>query len=90
MSRTQIGLLGLLGLAVIVSGIGVVYAKYLSRKHFVSLQELQSERERIAVEWGRLQLEESTLATHSKVESTARGRLGMHLPHIDEVMVIRR
>lgn len=90
MNRTQIGLLGILVLAVVVSGTGVVYAKYLSRKHFVSLQELQSESERIAVEWGRLQLEESTLATHSQVEKVARGRLGMHLPHIDEVVVIRR
>ena len=90
MSRAQTGLLGLLVLAVVTSGIGVVYAKYLSRKHFVSLQGLESERERIAVEWGRLQLEESTLATHSKVENKARGRLGMHLPQIDEVVVIRR
>jgi len=83
-------LLVLLMLAVIASGVGVVYAKYLSRKNFVALQGLQSERERIAVEWGRLQLEESTLATHSRVESTARGRLGMHLPGIDELVVIRR
>ena len=64
--------------------------KYLSRKNFVALQLLQEEREQIGIEWGRLQLEESTLATHSKVESTARDRLGMHLPRIDEVMVIKR
>ena len=89
MSRTQLGVLGLLVLAIVISAIGVVYAKYLSRKHFVSLQELQLNREQITVVWGRLQLEESTLATYSKVESTARGRLGMHLPHIDEVVVIR-
>ncbi|MDJ0807562.1 MAG: cell division protein FtsL [Gammaproteobacteria bacterium] len=89
MSRVHSGLLVLLGLAVVTSGIGVVYAKYLSRKHFVELQALQLEKERITVEWGRLQLEESTLATHSQVESKARDRLGMHLPQIDEVMVIR-
>ena len=89
MSRTQLGVIALLVLAILMSAIGVVYAKYLSRKHFVDLQELQLMREQVAVEWGRLQLEESTLATHSKVESMARGRLDMHLPHIDEVMVIR-
>jgi cell division protein FtsL len=81
---------GLLSLGIVTSGIGVVYAKYLSRKHFVELQALQAEAEDLGVEWGRLQLEESTLATHAKVESTARGRLGMHLPRIDEVKVIRR
>jgi cell division protein FtsL len=90
MTRTQQVVLGMLMLAVVASGVGVVYVKYLSRRHFVELQELHSERERIAVEWGRLQLEESTQATHSKVENTARGRLGMHLPQIDEVVVIRQ
>ena len=90
MSRAQLSLLLLLTLAVIASGIGVVYAKYLSRKNFVALQALQAQREQIGIEWGRLQLEESTLATHSKVENTARGRLGMHLPRVDEVVVIRR
>ena len=84
------GLVALLSVSLVVSGIAVVYAKYLSRKYFVELQTLQAEAESIGVEWGRLQLEESTLATHAKVENIARGRLGMHLPHIDEVMVIRR
>ncbi len=77
-------------LAVMGSAIGVVYSKYLSRRHFVALQELQAERERLGVEWGRLQLEESTLATHSQVEQRARDSLQMHLPGTDEVVVIRR
>jgi cell division protein FtsL len=86
----QLLLVGLLSLVIVASGIGVVYTKYLSRKYFVELQALQAEAESLGVEWGRLQLEESTLATHAKVESTARGRLGMHLPRIEEVRVIRR
>ncbi|MGD8589785.1 MAG: cell division protein FtsL [Chromatiales bacterium] len=90
MRSGQLTLVGLLSLVIVASGIGVVYAKYLSRKYFVELQVLQAEAESLGVEWGRLQLEESTLATHAKVESTARGRLGMHLPRIDEVRVIRR
>ena len=75
---------------VVVSAIGVVYAKYSSRKHFVELQTLHAEQERLDVEWGRLQLEEAALASQSKVENTARGRLGLHLPLVDEVVVIRR
>ena len=90
MRSGQLGVVGLLSFAIVASGIGVVYAKYLSRKYFVELQALQSETEGLDVDWGRLQLEESTLATHAKVETTARGRLDMHLPRIDEVMVIRR
>lgn len=90
MSRTAHVLLVLLMAAVLASAIAVVYSKYLSRKHFVVLQDLQAEKERLGIEWGRLQLEESTLATHSEVEKSARDRLKMHLPQFDEVIVIRR
>jgi cell division protein FtsL len=90
LSRTGQILFGLLLAAVVTSAIAVVYSKYLSRKHFVVLQELQAEKERIGIEWGRLQLEESTLATYSEVEKRARDRLKMHLPKFDEVVVIRR
>jgi len=83
-------IVGALVIAVMASGVAVVYSKYLSRRHFVALQELQGERERLGIEWGRLQLEESTLATHSEVEQTARGKLQMHLPGVDEVVIIRR
>lgn len=90
MSRTGYGLFMLLVAAVLASAIGVVYSKYLSRKNFVVLQELQAEKERIGIEWGRLQLEENTLATHSEVEKRARDSLKMHLPQFDEIVVIRR
>jgi cell division protein FtsL len=83
-------MLALLLIAVVLSAIGVVYSKYLSRTHFVVLQELQAEREQLGIEWGRLQLEESTLATHSEVEQKARDSLRMHLPETDEVIVIRQ
>ncbi|HEC17701.1 MAG TPA: cell division protein FtsL [Sedimenticola sp.] len=75
-------------LAVLASGIGVVYAKYASRKYFVELQALRAERDAIDVEWGRLQLEQSTWATHGRVERMARKKLGMHIPAADEVVVI--
>ncbi|MET0066328.1 MAG: cell division protein FtsL [Candidatus Thiodiazotropha sp.] len=89
MSRTELVFSGFLVLAVLASATAVVYSKYLSRKNFVTLQELQAEKEQIGVEWGRLQLEESTLATHPAVEKQARDRLKMHLPGFDEIVVIR-
>lgn len=78
----------LLSLAVLFSAVAVVYAKYASRKHFVELQSLRAEREAVDVEWGRLRLEQSTWATHSRVERIARNKLDMRLPVADEVMVI--
>jgi len=75
-------------LAVLSSGISVVYAKYASRKYFVELQALLAERDAIDVEWGQLQLEQSTWATHGRVEQMARNELDMHMPAANEVVVI--
>lgn len=90
MSWNRVNLIGLLILVVACSGIGVVYAKYATRRHFIELQHLQSEREQLDVEWGRLQLEESALATYPIIEKTAREQLGMQIPRIDEVVLIKQ
>jgi cell division protein FtsL len=90
MNSARTWVLLLLLSAVVISAVGVVYSKYLSRRYFVVLQELQTERDQMGIEWGRLQLEESTLATHSNVEQRARDSLQMHLPAMNELVVIRR
>jgi len=66
-----------------------VYAKYLSRKIFVQLQALNTECDRADTRWLRLQLEESTLASYSRVETYARSRLGLHMPAAGEAQVLR-
>jgi len=67
----------LLLLAVIGSAVGVIYAKHQGRKLFVELQVLGNERDAMDVEWGQLQLEQSTLTTQGQVERAAHERLGM-------------
>ncbi len=62
---------------VIVSSIGVVYTKHQGRKLFVELQALGEARDGMDIEWGQLQLEQSTLTTQGQVEQAARERLGM-------------
>ncbi len=79
----------LLVLAVIVSSLGVVYAKHEGRKQFVELQALGYEKDRMDVEWGQLQLEQSTLTTQGQVEHAARSRLGMISPAPDQVMILK-
>lgn len=78
----------LIGCGLVVSGVAVVYVKYLSRDEFVTLQRLRAERDRLAVEWGRLRLEEATLTTHARVEQLARRDLGMYLPRRDDIRLI--
>jgi cell division protein FtsL len=81
-------LLPLLVLAVIATALGVVYAKHQSRKLFVALQGLEAERDEMNIEWGQLQLEQSTWATHGRVEEIAREQLKMTTPAPDTVVIV--
>jgi cell division protein FtsL len=78
----------LLMLAVIGSSIGVVYARHEGRKQFVKLQTLVSDKERMDVEWGQLQLEQSTLTTQGQIEHAARKRLGMINPLPGQIVIL--
>ncbi len=82
-------LLPLLLLATIATAMGSAFARHESRKLFVQLQRLEAERDAMNVEWGQLQLEQSTHTTHGKVEDAARKRLGMEIPGSDQVVILR-
>jgi cell division protein FtsL len=88
MTRAYFWFLLLLILAVVGSGIAVVYAKYLSRVEFVELQALRGERDTLEVQWGQLRLEEAALTTQNRVEARARDLLGMRLPRGGDLRVI--
>jgi cell division protein FtsL len=88
MSRYDLWFLLFLILGSVATGIGVVYAKYLSRMEFVELQALRAERHTLEVRWEQLRLEEAALTTHPRVEANARKLLGMRLPRGGDVRVI--
>jgi len=77
-------------LAVLVSAVGVIEAKHQGRKRFVALQALEKVRDQMNVEWGQLQLEQGTWATHSRVERIAREKLHMINPDMDEVVIVKQ
>ncbi len=79
----------LLLVVVIGSALAVIYAKHQSRLLFGDLQVLQAERDRLNIEWGRLQLEQSAWATHSRVEKLARERLNMMVPNPETVVIVK-
>ena len=78
-----------LAMAVLMSSLGVVYSKHESRKLFVELDRLKTDRDQINVEWGRLQLEQSTLATHGRIERVAIKRLNMETPEYEKIFIVR-
>ncbi|KFI21520.1 cell division protein FtsL [Nitrosococcus oceani] len=73
---------------VIGSGVAVVYVKHENRKLFMELQSFYKVRDQLDEEWGRLLLEQSTLARQGRVEHLARERLGMVVPNPSEVVII--
>ncbi|RJQ49358.1 MAG: cell division protein FtsL [Gammaproteobacteria bacterium] len=83
------GWLALLAAAVLASALGVVYSKHQSRKLFIELQALQQERDALNTEWGQLQLEESTWATHPRIEQQARAKAGMVSPAPRDVVIVK-
>lgn len=76
-------------LAVMVSAIGVIYAKHRNRMLYVELTRLQQQQDELNVNWGRLQLEQSTWATHSRIENVARRKLNMRNVNYGEVVILK-
>ncbi|HBG94653.1 MAG TPA: cell division protein FtsL [Chromatiaceae bacterium] len=79
---------GLLMLAVLATAVGVIEVKYLTRTEFDVLQQVRAERDALDVEWGRLQIEEAALTSHTRIEQNARRKLDMYLPEGGEVRVV--
>ena len=75
--------------AVLGSALGVVYAKHEARSRFNELQKLTQQRDDLDIEWGQLQLEQSTWATHGRVERVAREELRMVIPQATDLRIVQ-
>jgi len=75
--------------AVLGSAAGAIYAKHRSRELFVELERLNRQRDNLEIQWGQLQLEQSSWSTLAFVERVATTRLNMSSPNPDQVRVVR-
>lgn len=82
-------LLPVLWLAVLVSSVQVIYARHKARDLFVQLEKLNSERDALDMDWGRLQLEQSYWSSHALVEGVANTKLKMSIPQTRDVRIVR-
>jgi len=81
--------LSLLLTLVLGSSLTVIYVKHQSRVLFAELRGIQKQQDEQVIQWGRLQLQNSTLATHSNVESRARHDLHMRMPDAVELVQLQ-
>ena len=90
MNRRLLELAGVLVLAacVVASGIWIVDVEHRSRRLFIETEGLSRELDRLQVEWGQLQIEQSTLGTHSRIEALARQRLHLTEPSDNQLVVV--
>jgi len=73
-----------------VSALALIKTKHESRKLFVELERLTDERDELNIEWGQLQIEQSTWATHARIERVATDDLSLVRPDSTDIFVIER
>ncbi|HUW37511.1 MAG TPA: cell division protein FtsL [Rhodocyclaceae bacterium] len=75
-------------LLVVASALGTVSSNYRARRLFTDLEREQARMHSLEVEWGQLQLEQSTWATPARIEKIARDKLHMKQPGAGQVITI--
>ena len=89
MSNRKFFIVPLLLVVLLGSSLAVIYSKYQSRQLFVEIQNLQKDLDFYSVEWGQLQLEQTTLAEPNRIERLARSKLGLVMPLRENFIYIK-
>jgi cell division protein FtsL len=84
MARLNLLLLAL----VIVCALGLITSQHQARKLFNDLENEQATGKKLGEEWTQLTLEQSTWATHKRIESLASKSLGMRSPDASTTVVL--
>jgi cell division protein FtsL len=78
----------LLVVAAVLCALLLITSQHKARKLFNELELEQDRTKQLGVEWGQLQLEQSTWASPSRVEKLARERLHMVTPDPRRTVVV--
>ena len=74
----------------LLSAFATIYSTHACRALYARLQTLESDQWYLQEDYGRLVLEQSTQASHYRVESIARGDLGMTEPDLGQYKVVAK
>ncbi|WP_175624925.1 MULTISPECIES: cell division protein FtsL [Oxalobacteraceae] len=64
-------------LILVACALSVVNAHYQFRRLFIELERAQAQARQLDIEWAQLQLDQSTLGKHARIEGNARRDLRM-------------
>jgi len=84
----MIRLNAMLFVVLLMCALAVVTSQHEARRLFVALQDEQDRGRELEIEFGQLQLEQSTWAMQSRVEQVASRKLGMRVPDVGSVRVV--
>lgn len=89
MSSSHVFLIAGLLVALLVSALAVIGSKYQSRSLFVAIQAQEISLDEYEIEWGRLQLELTTLTEENRVERVAKKQLKLRMPDREKTIYIK-
>jgi cell division protein FtsL len=72
----------------LASALGTITSQHKARKLYIELEQQKENARRYEVEWGQLQLEQSTWAMHSRIERIAAARLLMQVPDPSRIQMV--
>ena len=83
----SLGLVMLL-VAVLGSGLSIVYTTHQSRFAFNELQELKDQSNQLETEWGQLLIEQSTFGVEGRIDQKAAEQLQMQVPELSRIVMV--
>lgn len=75
---------------VLASAFSIIGSTHASRSNYAELQDLEAQRWYLEEEYSRLLLEQSTLASHYRIESEAGVVLGLAAPGQDQTRLVAK
>jgi cell division protein FtsL len=67
----------MLAALLVSSALSLVNAQYQARSLFIEIERAQTVTRQLEIEWSQLELDQSTLGKHARIEASARQSLNM-------------
>ena len=78
----------ILSAVLMLCALSVITSQHKARRLYADLQTEKDLAKQMEVEWGQLQLEQSTWAMHARIEKIATQHLQMHVPDQARIQIV--